>query len=158
MHLPPFNVLWRNYTSNKSVTQPELFKEIGWDDVIDNPAFKNTCAIRVSLAFIKSGVKVPGRMRIKKGPYKGELIEMGQHNLTMILKREIGIPEQFSGSQRDYVEGIGKRNRIVSFYHLLPGLYEGGHIDFVSYADGGALKCGSDCHWASKEVLFWPMR
>lgn len=82
---------------------------------------------------------------------------MGQHNLTKILKREIGTAETFSGSPRDYVQGIGKRNGIVSFYNLVPGLYEGGHIDLVSFANGGALKCGSNCHWASKQVLFWPM-
>lgn len=67
MHLPPFNVIWRNYSSSHLVSRSDLYKEIGWDDVANNPAFENTCAIRISLAFIKSGVKVPGRMRIKRG-------------------------------------------------------------------------------------------
>jgi hypothetical protein len=44
-----------------------LFQQIGWDDLIKNPAYGNTCAIRVSLALIRSGVTIPGgRLPIKR--------------------------------------------------------------------------------------------
>lgn len=157
MLLPPFSVLWRNYSPSHLVTRADLYNEIGWEDLVNNPSFQNTCAIRLSLALIKSGATVPGRMSIKKGPHKGALIEMGQDNLTRILKRYVGAPEKLAGMLRDYTKSIGSRNGIISFYNLAPGLYEGGHIDLVS-SGSGALKCGSSCHWTSKEVLFWPMK
>ena len=142
MLLPPFSVLWRNYSPSHLVTRADLYNEIGWEDLVNNPSFQNTCAIRMS---------------IKKGPHKGALIEMGQDNLTRILKRYVGAPEKLAGMPRDYTKSIGSRNGIISFYSLAPGLYEGGHIDLVS-SGSGALKCGSSCHWTSKEVLFWPMK
>lgn len=36
----------------------------------ENPAYENTCAVRMSLALLKSGVSFAGRMTIRNGPYK----------------------------------------------------------------------------------------
>lgn len=153
-----FPILESNFASNKDVKQQELFKEIGWDDLIGNPDYENTCATRMSLALIKCGMYIPGRMAIKKGPYKGQLIEMGQRNLSLLLaqKSRLGTPEKFSGSAAP--EAIGKRSGITSFWHLIPGLYEHGHIDIVSDPTGRVKACGSDCYWTSKEVWFWPIK
>jgi Type VI secretion system (T6SS), amidase effector protein 4 len=154
----PFNVLKLHYPRSHEIDRPALFREIGWDDVVNNPAFENTCAIRVSLALIKSGIKVPGRMRIKTGPYKDELIEMGQANLSHILARTsfLGKPEVFTTEASK--TGIGSRTGIVSLWQLYPGLYAGGHIDIITPEWGGKEACGSGCHWKSREVWFWPMR
>jgi len=156
---PPFDVLWTNYSSNKIIKQPELFREIGWDDLIDNDVYANTCAIRVSLALIKSGVTIPdARMRIKAGTHRGKRIEPGQSKLSHILAKRsmLGQPEKFKTGE--YESGIGTRSGIVSFFHLVPGVYENGHIDLVIPQAGGAKKCASQCWWSSREVWFWPVR
>lgn len=153
-----YAALRTNFSSNKTLKQPELFRELGWEDLIGNPAYDNTCAIRMSLALIKSGKTIPGRLKIKKGPHQGKLIEMGQRKLSLLLaeRSRLGAPEKFSG--RDAADGIGNRNGIVSFWKLIPGLYEHGHIDIVSAPAGGLRACGSDCYWTSKEIWFWPLK
>jgi hypothetical protein len=153
-----YAALRANFSSNKVLKQPDLLRTLGWDELIGNPAYDNTCAIRMSLALIKSGKTIPGRLRIKKGPYQGKLIEMGQRNLSLLLAHQsrLGTPEKFSG--RDVQDAIGNRNGIVSFWKLIPGLFENGHIDIVSAPAGGIRVCGSDCYWTSKEVWFWPLK
>lgn len=44
---PHFGVVYQNYPrlENREV----LFTEIGWSDLVDNKAFEDTCAIRMSL-------------------------------------------------------------------------------------------------------------
>jgi len=155
----PFGVLMKNYPSNRVVGRDKLFKQIGWDDLITNPGYGNTCAIRVSFALIRSGVTIPGgRIPIRTGPLKGKMIEPGQAKLSAILSRAamLGQPEKFSGS--GMIDGVGRRSGIVSFFRLTPGSYEGGHIDIVAPQLGGMQVCGSACYWTSKEVWFWPLR
>ncbi|SPZ47541.1 Uncharacterised protein [Agrobacterium tumefaciens] len=73
-----FDTLYKNYPSSDPshpnyLSQRDLFTEIGWDDFIGNPNYHNTCAIRVSIAFVKSGINiVPASHRIQKGPYAGK--------------------------------------------------------------------------------------
>ncbi len=74
---PAFIKLRENYASVAAVDQAALFGEIGWEDLIGKDSFANTCAIRVSLALIKAGIRLKGRMAIRKGPFKGALIEPG---------------------------------------------------------------------------------
>ena len=155
---PTFAALSMNYSSNRHVSQEALYKEIGWDDLIGKSAYINTCAIRVSLALIKSGVNVRGRMAIKNGPHKGKLIEPGQAKLSNILAEAtfLGAPEKFKTADAD--KNIGNRRGVVSFWQV-PGYLNGngGHIDIVSPAMGGIRFCGSDCYWTSKEVWFWAL-
>lgn len=152
-----YAALKSNFPSNKVIKQPDLFKELGWDDLIGKATYENTCAIRLSLALIKCGQTIPGRMRIKKGPHTGKLIEMGQRNLSLLLAApsRLGPPQKFSG--REFTKAIGNRSGIVSFWKLMPGIYDHGHIDIVSAPAGGIRACGSDCYWTSKEIWFWPM-
>jgi hypothetical protein len=155
----PFNVLAHNYPRRSYVSHDDLFREIGWDDLIKNPAYENTCATRVSLALIKCGVTIPhARLPIKKGPYKHHLIEPGQGKLSHILAASnmFGKPEKFDNSHAH--DGIGDRSGIVSFFRLIPGIYEGGHIDIISPVFGALNQCGTDCHWTSAEVWFWPLQ
>lgn len=155
----PFHVLLKNYPRRRDIDHDALFREIGWDDLIKNDAYENTCATRVSLALIKSGVTIPGgRIPIKTGPFKGKRIEPGQVNLSHILAGPamFGRPEKFATQQAP--AGIGQRSGIVSFFHLVPGIYEHGHIDIVSPLLGKLRECGTDCFWTSKEVWFWELR
>lgn len=71
------------------------FAEIGWEDLIPKPEYNNTCAIRVSLALIKCGFTLNGRIAIKKGKYKGKLIEPGQAKLARMLAER-----QYLGPQK----------------------------------------------------------
>ncbi|EMC4378858.1 hypothetical protein VEL88_002269, partial [Cronobacter sakazakii] len=55
----------------------DVYAEIGYDydDIIKvNQAFKNTCAVRMSLALLKCNVPFDGRFIIKAGAYKGRKI------------------------------------------------------------------------------------
>lgn len=155
----PFNVLAHNYPRRSRILHDALFREIGWDDLIHNANYENTCATRVSLALIKTGITIPGaRMPIRTGQYKGRMIEPGQAKLSHILEGAamLGIPERFDNAHAR--AAIGERSGIVSFWRLIPGVYEGGHIDLVSPVFQPIGQCGTDCYWASKEVWFWPLR
>jgi hypothetical protein len=155
----PFAVLMKNYPRRKDIDHDALFKQLGWDDLIKNEDYANTCATRVSLALIKSGIAIPhGRLAIKAGPFKGKLIEPGQDKLSHTLAQPtmFGLPEKFATRLSE--AGIGMRSGIVSFFHLIPGIYEHGHIDIISPNLGGIRECGTDCYWTSKEVWFWPLK
>lgn len=154
----PFSVLLQHYPRKRDVDRDALFRMIGWDDLLKNPSYENTCAIRVSLALIRSQVTIPGgRIPIKSGAHKGKMIEPGQAKLSALLSRPsmFGKPEKYSGSKM-FME-IGSRSGIVSFFRLTPGVFEGGHIDIVSPMLGGISACGTSCYWTSAEAWFWPL-
>ena len=155
---PAFIKLRENYSSVAAVDQGALFREIGWEDLIGKDSFANTCAIRVSLALIKAGVQLKGRMAIRKGPFKGALIEPGQARLSHMLASPsmLGAPEKFA--RDDAMEGIGQRQGVVAFFRI-PGYLggAGGHIDILLPA-AGVQVCGSECYWTCAEVWFWELR
>jgi len=151
MKRPAFSTLLANYYSNKVVTRDDLYFEIGWDDLIDNRLYENTCAVRISLALIKSGIPVKGRIRIKAGPHKGKMIEPGLLRLArMLATREyLGKPEKFViGNAETEIEG---RKGIVAFIKV-PGYEGGGHIDLID-----ECVCASDCYWDAREIWFWEL-
>ena len=151
---PAFIKLRENYSSVAAVDQAALFGEIGWEDLIGKDSFANTCAIRVSLALIKAGVQLKGRMAIRKGPFKGALIEPGQAKLAHMLASPsmFGAPEKFNRDAA--IAGIGQRQGLVAFFRI-PGYLggAGGHIASCCHpsacrcvaanATGLAPKCGS---------------
>ena len=50
-----------------------VYKGIGYDmaDLLkQSPDYENTCAVRMSLALMRSGVVISGRLRIKSGPLR----------------------------------------------------------------------------------------
>lgn len=154
---PAFGLLHGNFHSATTVKREVLFAEIGWKDLVSNNAYKDTCAIRMSLALIKSGMRIPGRMPIKAGPHKGKMIEPGQAKLSAILARAdfLGKPEVFDTV--DAEPGIGSRSGIVSFFELEPAVYiRSGHIDLVR-PDKSLRACASSCFWNSKTVWFWAL-
>ena len=155
---PMFAVVQRNFANTFDVKQPQLFAEIGWRDLVGKPAWRDTCAIRMSLALIKSGMTIPGRMRIKAGPHKGKMIEPGQANLPRILRAShmLGEPEQYKSE--DFESKVGRRAGIVSFFRIdptAPGPSQG-HIDLVSIRQQ-LLLCESFCYWEAREMWFWPL-
>ena len=69
-----------NHTRAGFASGEQVFSEIGYDYstiIKQQPAYENTCAVRMSLALLKCNVEFTGRLPIKSGPYKGKTIEPG---------------------------------------------------------------------------------
>jgi hypothetical protein len=152
---PLFSILKSHYPSAETVPRHALYSELGWEDLISKPEYVNTCAVRVSLALIRCGVSLRGRFAIKKGKYKGKLIEPGQAKLAKMLAEPgyLGSPEKFA--RADAVQSIGSRRGIIAFWSI-PGYMNdrGGHIDLVVSAP---QICGSGCFWNASTIWFWPL-
>lgn len=150
---PPFSVMQRNYPKTES--REVLFNEIGWTDLINNNAYWDTCAIRMSYALRRSGVSFAGgSMRATAGRIKGQIIEIRQRNLSRALAFLWGEPEKYSGEQAAR-DGIRKRAGVVSFFKISGG--SGGHIDLVEPGKNGFPTCERSCYFTATSVWFWPL-
>lgn len=138
-------------------TREVLFADIGWHDLIDNPAYKDTCAIRMSYGLLRAGVALPGaRMKAKAGPLKGSLIEPGQAKSSGILKRMWGTPDIYA-TEAEAADGIGERQGVVSFFRIGGGT--GGHIDLIVRRPASTLqRCARVCFWTAGSIWFWPLK
>lgn len=171
---PRFSTLWANYPHAKDWSRRRLYTEMGWEEFVDKPGFRNTCAIRTSYALQKSGVSVSSSagMRALKGAVKDKYIEIRQDRLSLQLKEKWGAAEEFTGSEAD--GKIGDRNGVVSFWEI-PG-YDvggglGGHIDVIDgvteikkyflylfpYMSDEPSVCGSHCYFDAARVWFWEL-
>lgn len=133
----------------------KLYDTIGWSDLKNMDAYRNTCATRMSLALLKAGVSLPGRMAINAGPLKGRRVEPGQAKLSNILKSIFGQPEVFR-SRAAARKAIGRRTGIVSFFRLTGAQDRQGHIDIIS-PENDYFKCEMSCYFDSVEIWFWPL-
>ena len=116
-------------TSSSYKSEQDVYKEIGYDFdglIKQNSAYVNTCAVRMSLALIKSGVDFVGRLKIKDGPYKGKTIEPGAKLLADQLARPalFGRPDVFA--PRDAITRLSGKKGVVLFWKIAG--YGGGHI------------------------------
>lgn len=154
---PTFNALMEAYP--RTASHDELFAEIGWGDLTSNPAYGDTCAIRVSYGLLRAGVTLPGaRMKVNSGPSKGKYIEPGQGKLSNILQRLWGKPEVYKGEAAART-GIGKRQGVVSFFRIHGGgPADGGHIDLIWNGPYGFHSCARSCYFSALTVWFWPLR
>lgn len=156
-----FDTLNSNYSGStpfKSnyVSQQDLFAEIGWDSFLNNPLYANTCAVRISLALVKSGIKIaPKSHNILKGTHSGKGIQVSMRRLADLLATPgyFGTPETFT--PRTAQTGIAARKGIVAFNEI-PGYAGGGHIDLVTGA-AEAAQCASACYYQSRSIWFWPL-
>jgi hypothetical protein len=157
---PSLHAVDAGYPRKPKYDRAELFRSIGWEDLINNGNYENTCAIRVSIALISAHMRIPGRMSIKKGALKGALIEPGQGALSHILtkRRYLGTPEKFKGESAAR-KGIGSRGGIVSFWNIHPYMTATqGHIDVVSMYGNDYLSCAGTCYFSASEVWFWALK
>ncbi|WP_218645328.1 type VI secretion system amidase effector protein Tae4 [Shewanella sp. Scap07] len=77
---PTFQSLKSNYYSSNELQSnyksgADLYAEMGIEHdklIKQNPAYVNTCAARVSLALLKSGVSFVGRLPVKSGRFAGK--------------------------------------------------------------------------------------
>lgn len=159
---PQYRTLKANHYSSNSLSENykdagELYEEVGYkfeDLSAQNRAYENTCAARMSLALIKSGVNFAGRLKVKKSPYIGRAIEPGAKLLADQLSRStvFGKPK-IMAPEKAIKSLFGKRG--VIFFWKITG-YNGGHIDLVETANSAHL-CHSHCYFACKEVWFWEL-
>jgi hypothetical protein len=171
---PLFVTLWSNYPSARDVPRETLFADIGWESLASNPAYENTCAIRLSCPLQASGVLVSSSagMMALKGPLKGKPIEIRQDRLAEQLKVMLGIPEVLPAANTE--AALGDRNGVIAVERI-PG-YEvggglGGHIDVVDGRSFGSVPflffwernvdlpsiCGSGCYWNAGKIWFWEL-
>jgi hypothetical protein len=91
---PSFIALRQHYPRN--TLQEALFADIGWTDLVSKPAYRDTWAIRMSVALLASGMSLPkARMKATAGKLEGRYIEPGQGKLSLILKRTWEKPEVY---------------------------------------------------------------
>lgn len=151
---PPFLILWNNYP--RSEKREPLFSELGWSDIADNPSYKDTCAIRMSIALLRSGVMLPGaRMRVNAGELKGKRVEQRQHKLSEMIKFSWGLPEVYD-SEKAARDAIDTRAGVISFFHIAGG--PGGHIDLIHPGPYGFSECARSCYFCCWEIWFWALK
>lgn len=156
---PMFAVLKANHMGHQ-VVAPQVYDAIGHPKLANEPAWANTCAIRMSIALIAAGMKIrtgPARLRINTGPHKGEQVEPSQRVLSDFLAKEIGQPEKYKNAT-SAKNTIAWRRGIVSFFQIHGGASRQGHIDLASVQDWPRLMCSGSCYWNSVEVWFWPLK
>jgi len=169
---PSYLTLKNNHYSGKSgdpsfLSGDDLYAEIGYDlnAMIADPgygeSYQNTCAARMSLALLKSGVAFTGRLKVKTGTYKGQKIEMGAIRLADELKRIWGKPEVFVRDNKAENKLLGRKG--VVFFHTITG-YGGGHIDLLEPSeplapahDPTSTECHTKCYFTCREVWFWEL-
>ena len=151
---PSYQLLRQHYPRKER--REALFADIGWNDLVEDPAYWDTCAIRMSTGLLRAGVTLPGaRMQAKAGTIKGKWIEPGQAKLSAILERLWGKPEIYKSEQAART-GIGQRNGVVSFFKI-EGTNQG-HIDLVAMGEHGFLDCARSCYFSAVTIWFWPLR
>ncbi|WP_068638334.1 T6SS effector amidase Tae4 family protein [Thauera butanivorans] len=158
-----FATLKSNYYSSNElqgnyVSGADLYAEMGidHDDLIrQNPAYVNTCAARVSLALLKSNVPFAGRLRIRKGPYEGRLIETGAKLLADQLAKPgvFGRPELLPPASAP--SRLNGKKGVILFWKIAG--YGGGHIDLIEPSTTGQV-CNSGCYFQAQEIWFWPLQ
>jgi len=146
------NELKENYVSGKGV-----YSEFGIDHeslIKQNAAYVNTCAARMSLALLKSGVPFVGRMRIKSGGFKGKTLEAGAKLLADQLMKPTALGRPTVYKPADFMSKISGKKGVVLFWKITG--YGGGHIDLID-SSTAATVCSSGCYYQSKEIWFWPL-
>lgn len=112
-----------------------FFKAMGWDDLIDDDNYENTCAIRVSVCLVRLGMAFPnGKIKILKGDHKGKKIEIRWSELEAVLKAAWGTPTNVTPT----TDEACKSYQGVIVFEKLPDTGYPGHIDVL---DGPNKKC-----------------
>ncbi|UOD32992.1 hypothetical protein INH39_15960 [Massilia violaceinigra] len=151
---PSFALLYNSYPTKAKMERDVLYEKLGWSDLKNNPAFHNTCAVRVSVALNSAGVPVAGWLKIKDGPLKGKNVEPSQAKLSKWLKRKWGQPEVFR-NDKYVMSGVGNRTGVISFWGIDNSAQ--GHIDLIKPDGQGYHDCALACHFATREIWFWPL-
>lgn len=142
------------------LSRAELFAELGIDALSGNPAFLNTCGIRMSYALAKAGCPLRrGGLRINKGPHQGARLEPNMRKLAEQLEDVFGPPRTFDGDAAAR-EALALQQGIVAFFfgEFLPLVGAQGHIDLLRPKPSGFLNCVGTCYFGpNNKVWFWAL-
>jgi hypothetical protein len=82
-----FAELKTNYPAEPD--RAKFFKEMGWDSLISDPNYENTCALRVSVCLVRLGITFPtGEIKILKGPHNDQRVKIRWNELEAVLVKE----------------------------------------------------------------------
>ncbi|WP_155635116.1 T6SS effector amidase Tae4 family protein [Burkholderia cepacia] len=154
---PPFSILSSHYPGNKTVSREALFQELGWQDLIQNPSYANTCAIRMDQhGTCQKRNNVARRTGHSERAAPWAPNRGGASQLAKMLAEPAYFGKAEVFRRDDAVTGIASRKGMAAFWNI-PGYMNGrgGHIDLI---DGARAICGSDCYWTASEMWFWPLR
>lgn len=161
---PSYEVLKRYHQSSQFykpgyVSDEAIYQELGFDlaELLKlNAGYKNTCATRMSVALLKAGVSVQGRLKIRSGNLAGKSVEPGAKLLADQLARPglFGPPVIFQHPSGTPPALKGQKGVIFFWKLATSGI---GHIDLVEPTNGTQI-CKSNCYFACQEVWFWPLR
>lgn len=139
-----FTTLLSNFPTD---SREDLYREMGWDSIIDNPNYENTCAIRVSICLLRCGMSLGGgELKIWKGPLQGKRVKIRFDDLAEFLKGEWGEPKVFEPGSRGTLHG---QQGVITFWELPSGY--GGHIDLLSRD----AQCAHACYFGSARAWLW---
>ncbi len=147
---PLFASVANGFPSRSMVPPAALFAEIGWDDQPPAQQQADDCAVRISMALLKAGTRIPGRINVSKGRYRGLRVEPGPVKLSLLMTHPamLGQPERFKSGQAA-IQAIGARHGIVSYWQCDDQGVECNHIELV---EGARASYGN-----ASEVWFWQL-
>jgi hypothetical protein len=152
---PPYALLRLHFPDPFNVPAEELWRWIGHSEKILEPRWRNTCAIRMSLALVGAGIRLPdGFLRVQTGKYRGELLEIKQEALAHYLIQIWGEPEKFGAARLR--ESVGARRGVIRFVGLWGPFDPQGHIDLLCHDEHHRLACeGGHVYEHAVECWFW---
>ncbi len=156
---PLYSTLANAYPSRQTVGPAALFAEIGWDHPPARTLQVDLCALRVSLALVRTGSRIPGRINVSRGRFRGHRVEAQQTRLALLLTHSslLGRPEVYQDGVLAE-QSIGRRRGVVSYWCRDPQHARHGHIDIIGPGAEGVLDCGSECYREASEIWFWPLK
>lgn len=164
MTTPSFTTLRSNHlSSDRTQTSrfadgESVYKSVGYDIEAlkkQDAGYENTCAVRMSLALLRSGIGISGRLKVRAGPLKGRSIEPGAKLLADQLSSPnlLGRPQILRPSET--LKALEGKQGVIFFWKMSG--YGGGHIDLVQVHNSTAV-CSSACYFNAKEIWFWALR
>ena len=103
----------KNFPADKTDV---FFKEMGWDKLIGDKNYENTCAMRVSVCLVRLGMSFPtGEIKILKGKHKGKRVKIRWNELENVLTKAWGKPTAVTPTT---AEGCKKYQGVIVFEKL----------------------------------------
>jgi hypothetical protein len=136
----------------------ELFASLGHNRSTLGEQFHNTCATRMSLALLKTGVNFEGRIKIKKGVFTGRMFDPGAKTLADSLRKSdaLGEGQYFYGVNKAEKARAALKNEhgVILFHRVYPNVsgIPGGHVDMFDPS-----QINDDYFDTASEIWFWKL-
>lgn len=153
-----FADLWNAYPTE---AQSELFKKLGggWPALIGNPAYDNTCTVRLSAAMIALNVAIPNNLAEADGSHKDghdRNVIVRVPTARAFLEGLLG-PSTWSTSKQPGTDYMGAfPNWTGIMLYLVPGGNANGHVDLWNKTIC-RVNCHSDFAKAATSLELWKL-